>query len=193
MIENNPTNVYAAFELLLEELEAEVEFTNSVGAKAFESRNYDRAKEALERAGALVAFRDKVAALRREWDAIAASEADDDEETKGLRRNLGRLRRGVRTREEAYVLPILRALVEKGGSARLNAVLDRVGELLKGVLKDADLLPLASDKDMPRWRNAAQWARCAMVKDGLLKPDSPRGVWEITDAGRRALEQQQGH
>jgi hypothetical protein len=26
-----------------------------------------------------------------------------------------------------------------------------------------------------------------MIKEGLLKPDSPRGVWEITDAGRRAI------
>ncbi len=75
-----------------------------------------------------------------------------------------------------------------GGSARMNEVLDRVGQLMKGVLKDVDREPLASDSDMPRWRNAAQWARWTMVKDGLLKPDSPKGTWEITDAGRRALE-----
>ena len=38
-----------------------------------------------------------------------------------------------------------------------------------------------------RWRNAAQWARNSMIHEGLLKADSPRGVWEISDQGRRAL------
>ena len=30
MIQNNPTNLVAAFEMLLEEIEAEIEFTNKV-------------------------------------------------------------------------------------------------------------------------------------------------------------------
>ena len=47
--------------------------------------------------------------------------------------------------------------------------------------------PLASGPDNLRWRNAAQWARHSMVKDGLLKDDSPRGVWEIADKGRTVL------
>jgi len=187
MIENNPTNVVAAFELPLEELETEVEFTNHVGSKSFEGRNYDRAKEALERVGFLTAFRDRVAGLRKEWEAFAATEPEEDEEARAQRRNLGRLRRGARTREELYVQPVLTALVELGGSARMNDVIDRVGKLMNGILKDVDRDPLASDPDMPRWRNAAQWARWAMVKDGLLKPDSPRGVWEVSEAGRRAL------
>lgn len=34
MIENNPTNVSSAFEMLLEEIEAEIDFTNRTGSKA---------------------------------------------------------------------------------------------------------------------------------------------------------------
>jgi predicted HTH transcriptional regulator len=41
MIENNPTSVVAAFEMLLEEIEAEIDFVNRVGARAFEARDYD--------------------------------------------------------------------------------------------------------------------------------------------------------
>ena len=63
MIENNPTNVSSTFEMLLEEVEAEIDFVNGVGAKGFEARDYDKAKEALERAGILTAFRDKLATL----------------------------------------------------------------------------------------------------------------------------------
>jgi len=189
MIENNPTNVIAAFELLTEELEAEVEFTNRVGSKAFEARDYDRAREALERAGQLTAFRDKVVTLHREWDIIAAAQdGDEDENVRAERRNLGRLRRGMRTREEAYYGPILKTLAEMGGSARMSDVLDRVGALMKNQLRAVDFEPLASDPDMHRWRNSAQWARYSMVKEGMLKAESPRGFWEITDKGRRALQ-----
>ena len=190
MIENNPTNVSSAFEMLLEEVEAEIDFVNGVGAKAFEGRDYDKAKEALERSGTLTAFRDRVAALRQEWEEMAAvAERDEDEETRTARRNLGKLRKGVRTPESAYYLPILQVLEQMGGSGKVAEVLERVGQIMKPVLKKVDYDPLASGPDNPRWRNAAQWARNSMIRDGLLKGDSPRGVWEISDKGRAALKE----
>ncbi len=129
-----------------------------------------------------------MAALRREWDQLAAAaERDEDEETRAARRNLGKLRKGVRTPESAYYRPILQALAEMGGAGKVADVLDRVFTRMRPILKPVDLEPLASSPDNPRWRNAAQWARNSMIKEGLLKADSPRGVWEITDAGRRAL------
>lgn len=191
MIENDPSNVFSAFEMLLEEVEAEIDFVNGVGAKAFEARDYDKAKEALERTGVLTAFRDKVAGLRREWDDIATvAESHEDEETKADRRNLGRLRRGQRTPESAFYVPILRVLNDMGGSGKVADVLDPVGKLMKPVLKDVDYDPLASNPDNLRWRNAAQWARNNMVNDGLLKRDSPRGVWTITETGKKYLASQ---
>jgi len=189
MIENNPTNVVAAFEILLEEIEAEIEYVNRVGARAFEARDYDKAKEALESAAQVTGFRDKVGALRREWETLFAREEDEEgTEAHAERRNLGRLRRGLRTREEAYYRPILEALQLLGGSAPMSEVLDRVLQSMKGVLQDVDYEPLASDPDMPRWKNAAQWARNSMVKEGLLRSNSPRGVWEISDAGVKFLQ-----
>jgi len=191
MIENNPSNVSSAFEMLLEEIEAEIDFVNGVGARAFEGRDYDNAREALERSGTLTAFRDRVAALRKEWEEMAAAvERDEDEETRTARRNLGKLRKGVRTPESAYYLPILHVLEQMGGSGKVAEVLERVGTLMKPVLKDVDYQPLASGPDNPRWRNAAQWARNSMIREGLLKADSPRGVWEISDKGRAALKEQ---
>jgi len=190
MIENNPQDVSSAFEILLEEVEAEIDFVNNVGSKGFEARDYERAKEALERAGVLTAFRDKLAALRAEWDAMAAAaESQEDEETKAERRNLGRLRKGLRTPEAEYRVPILQVLAEMGGSAKAADVLEHVGQIMKPALKKVDFEPLASGPDNPRWRNAAQWARNSMVKEGFLKSDSPRGVWEITEAGKQLLEQ----
>lgn len=191
MIENRPQGVSVAFEILLEEVEAEIDFINGVGAKAFAARDYDRAKEALEHADIMTVFRDKVAALRREWDVLAAAaERDEDEETRAERRNPGRLRKGVRTPEIRYYEPILRILVDMGGSGKVADVLEKVERVMRPTLNQIDYEPLASDPDNPRWRNAAQWARHSMVKEGLLKPNSPRGVWEISESGRQWLVQQ---
>ena len=186
MIENDPSNVSSAFEMLLEEVEAEIDFVTGVGSKAFGARDYERIKEALERAGVLTAFRDRVAALRKEWEELAASaEREEDEETRAARRDLGKLRKGLRTPEAAYYQPILQVLEEMGGSGKVAAVLDRVGKIMKPVLKKVDYAPLASDPDNLRWRNSAQWARNSMVHEGLLKADSPRGIWELSDKGRQ--------
>jgi DNA-sulfur modification-associated/Mrr N-terminal domain len=99
---------------------------------------------------------------------------------------VGRLPRGARTPVGDYYQPILQALNESGGAAKVNDVLERVEQLMKGMLREVDYEPLASDS-MLRWRKTAQWARDAMVKEGLLKSNSPRGIWEITEAGRMLL------
>ena len=190
MIENNPTNVAVTLDMLLEEIEAEIEFVNKIGARTFEDRDYEKAKDALERAAQIVSFRDKADAFRREWQTLLGQEADDDDtEAHSARRNLGRLQRGLRTREEAYYRPILEALQALGGSAQMSEVLDRVLPNMKGILRDVDYEPLASDHEMPRWKNTAQWARYSMVKEGLLRSDSRRGVWEISNSGKRYLQE----
>ncbi len=189
MIKNSPTNVEAAFEILLEEIEAEVDFANGVGAKGFEARDYERAREALEQAATLTAFREKVTGLIKEWKGLEVKQAKY-ETPRATRRDLGRLGRGLRTREEAFFGPILAATSEMGGRAKMSDVLAAVEKKMKGLLKKVDYEPLASDQDMPRWRNTAQWARNTMAKEGLLKADSPRGIWEISEAGRQWIGQQ---
>jgi hypothetical protein len=98
------------------------------------------------------------------------------------------LARGLRTPEAAFVLPILRAIEELGGSASMQQVLEKVGAAMKDQFKDVDHQSLSSDPTRPRWNNTAQWARNTMVQEGLLKKDSPRGTWEITAAGRARLK-----
>ena len=188
MIENDSGNIQAAFEMLVEEVEAQIDFVNRIGARAMESRDYARAREALEYVGRLTAFRDKVVALRAEWEELlTAAQHQEDETRRTERRYLGRLQKGQRTPASAYRVPILRALDEMGGRGRMQQVLDRAGAILGATLKDVDYQPLPSEPETPRWRNAARWQRYIMVQEGLLKKDSPRGVWEITDAGRAYL------
>jgi len=76
-----------------------------------------------------------------------------------------------------------------GRSAPLADVLKAVGKQMAGVLNKHDRQRLSSGPTHEiRWRNSAMWSRYKMVRAGLLKSDSPRGVWEISDKGRKALE-----
>jgi hypothetical protein len=68
-----------------------------------------------------------------------------------------------------------------------KSVLDKVGAIMKPVLKNIDYEALGSNAQNPRWRNAAQWALNIMVNEGLLKNGSSGGIWEISDKGQRFL------
>jgi hypothetical protein len=153
----NTTSPVAEFEILLEEIEAEIDVVNRLGARAFESRDYDRAREALERVGVVTAFRDKTDALRKEWNSLTKSPAGDieDDESHTQRRNFGRLKRVLRTPEEAYYRPILEVIESLGGSADIHQILERVERGVKSTLTKVDHEPLASDPSVPRWKNAA--------------------------------------
>jgi restriction system protein len=98
--------------------------------------------------------------------------------------------RGERTPQKDFRKPILQALYEKGGSGKIAEVLARVEEIFGDNLTEADRATLKQGEI--RWRNTAQWERNAMVRDGLLKEDSPRGVWELAEKGIKLAEKELG-
>jgi len=188
MVDNDPTTVLAGFELLLEEMETEIEFINQSGAKAFAARNYDAARAVLERADRVTGLREKLATLRAEWEKmIPEISSNGTSAKKNGSHDLSRLQRGVRTRETAYFKPILQVLNQMGGVGDMAEVLERLPKLMKGTLRDIDFEPLTAHSEVPRWWNTAQWAQSAMVQAGLLKAESPRGVWEMTEAGHKLI------
>jgi|GEM_PF-1619782 len=100
-----------------------------------------------------------------------------------------RLHKGLKTPQSAYRIPILRALIALGGEANLDAVLECVRATLADQLNSYDLDTLADGKTV-RWRNTAQWARNSLREEGLIRDDTPRGVWGISEAGRKWLKAQ---
>ena len=100
----------------------------------------------------------------------------------------GRIRKGLRTPEPAFFRPILQVLSDLGGSAKRSDVFILLEQSMREVLKPIDYQTLSSDAGRQlRWQNSAQWAHNLMVKEGLLQPDSPVGIWEITEKGRAFL------
>lgn len=92
--------------------------------------------------------------------------------------------------EQAYEKPLLRALVDAGGEAPYRNVLDSVGQSLERALMPADFEKLSSGGI--RWHSRLQFVRLRLIERGELDRDAPRGVWRITDAGRKALANKTG-
>ena len=90
--------------------------------------------------------------------------------------------------EGEYWLPILEILVDAGGSCKGRDVIDMLEDRLGSRLTplDHDLL----DMGEVRWRNRARFARLRMKERGLISSESRRGIWEITEKGRRFLEEE---
>lgn len=186
MIPNNEVNT--AFEILLEEIEQVISNLNEEGAAAIQERDYEKARRAIEVAKLIEEFREKVKALQKEWAPLTKRRTQREAATGGTR-----LARGLRTPEEEFRWPILEALHELGGKAPASDVLDRVEKKMKDILNEYDREPLPSTPSSPRWRNTAQWCRSTLVREGLLKNNSPHGIWELSDEGLQALQNREPH
>lgn len=180
-----------AIDILLEEIDQIVLRLNEEGAALFKAGNYDQARALLSKVESVTGFRGKVLCLRDGWKAlnVPASQKGSASERKSVGSTAAPLKRGLKTSYGEFRYPILAALVRLNGSGRVGEVLRIVEEILADQLNVYDYQPLPSDPNSVRWKNTASWERHNMVQDGLLASDSPRGVWEITSAGKEALEQ----
>ena len=125
--------------------------------------------------------------LRRILRLDVAVEENGVGKQNGRRRRKRRLRPGAgRTPQHAFTKPILQVLDETKGEARMAEVLTRLESKMKGQLTSIDFERLSTGQT--RWKNTAQWARNELVSQGLLANNSPRGVWRITDKGRKQIQ-----
>lgn len=114
----------------------------------------------------------------------------DSTKRKKASRKRNRIANGVLLQKDAYYTPILQALFEAGGQGIAKDIVGRVGTLLKSRLGPDDNSTLRSG--VPRWVNRTQFARYDLVKDGLLDPSTPPGVWKISEVGRERLAEMNG-
>ena len=80
---------------------------------------------------------------------------------------------------------ILDALVARGGQASRQEVHDDIEQRMKAQFKRGDL-EVNRDGTL-KWNKQVDYQRLAMVHRGLIRKDSPRGNWEITENGRQWL------
>jgi hypothetical protein len=96
-----------------------------------------------------------------------------------------RVPKGSIVPEEEYELPILRALDHLGGRVPTSEVIAQVEKEMGARLTDVDREELSSGG--VRWQNRVQFVRLKLIKKGHMVDGSPRGIWEITPAGRERI------
>jgi predicted CopG family antitoxin len=119
--------------------------------------------------------------LIEQVEAFGTGDEEDHEPEASRREKRRPVRSSDRTPQRAFRKPILEALVGMNGRASVEDVLTRVYKTMKGQLSKFDHTTISTGEE--RWRVYARWARKSMELEGLLT--GPRGVWEITDKGRK--------
>ena len=188
-IQNN-TDVEEALDLLATEVREEIQRIREEGANAMKKGDYPTAKSVIDFASSLEQFAGNVEKLVGQWHSIAKQHDVEPEPVKAIvgKSFFDKARKGTITTDKEMEIPLLRALVILGGRAKTKDAIDQVGKLMDGKLKPKDLELLKSGTDTVRWRNKVMWARNNLVNDsGLMKSDSPFGIWEISEKGREHL------
>jgi len=81
---------------------------------------------------------------------------------------------------------ILVGIARRGGSAPTAEIIDFVHANLRDELLPEDLEP-TDETPEPRWRNRVRWERENLADQGYLHR-GPRGVWTLTEKGRRLMD-----
>jgi hypothetical protein len=187
--------VNRGFKMLIEGLDEILNIVRQQTDEHLHAENFDVVKALAEYAEQLKDLKEKVKALQGEWQTIfrifsekipTQVQREQVKPTQVRNKKVKeKLKKGLRTPEEKFIMPILEALIELGGRAKVKDVLERVHDKMKGILNEHDYQPLPSKPKEERWKITAQWARYTMVKEGLLAKNSPPGIWEITEEGRK--------
>lgn len=173
-----------ALALLRSQIQDRLEDLQEETKQSVDQGQFVQAQALLQQAQALDDLLKDLNAWAKRFDTLVVPIQDGDDE-------MPRLRKGLKTPQSAYRIPILRTLVTLGGEADMDVVLERVQALMGDQLNAHDLDTLADGKTI-RWRNTAQWARNTLREEGLIRDDTPRGVWGISEAGRKWLKAQTG-
>jgi hypothetical protein len=151
--------------------------------------DYERARQCLLQAEAIASLRRKLMQTESEFSQLITPPIITNQSTNtNISSDKTRLQRGTATPRQFYAPHILEMLVQMGGSGEGSIVLDRVFEKVKAKLTEEDLEPLPADGTL-RWRKNAQWMRYNLSQEGLIRNDSPWGIWEISEKGKRWLKE----
>lgn len=113
---------------------------------------------------------------------------DSAEQKESSTKKPTRAKRGKLTPQHVYEEWLLKTLWGKyKGKAKKGEVTAETISAMEGILGDADFEKVSTGE--PRAENTIAWARNALKERDLIKSNSPRGIWELTDQGIEKAKQ----
>jgi restriction system protein len=183
-------DVLAAYELLLEQLDAVMVQINRQGSAAFVASDHERARQLLGQVDELRQLRVRVQALQSELAKLAQPQPTKKDVSRSSAKTKSIVRPTTQPSEQKptyytiYRPLVLRALVDLGGRAPIRTVLDRVHQAILASLKDEDYTPWPSDPRRPRWESRVRMCAVQLRSKRFMKPNPSESEWEISEAGR---------
>jgi len=109
--------------------------------------------------------------------------------SKGQKRDIddgSPVRQGRLTPRNTLIRAIVRVMEQMGNSGSNREIHQKLEDVLADVLTPEDYELDSSGRVI--WYHQVDWARMYMAKIGMIKNDSPRGVWELSDRYKELLE-----
>ena len=179
MDNNDHPDIRRVLATMRKEIQKEVKTASKALDQAFETQDYERIHEVSGRVVQLETMANQASGLQANWNSLFGGEVEN-----GTKRTKP-MKSGPLTPKKAYFKPILKALVSLGGAGKPADVIDLVYQKMEAVLTDADRNSTeGGNPDYPRWKTASYSTRSLLIKQELLKANSPKGVWEISVKGR---------
>jgi hypothetical protein len=104
------------------------------------------------------------------------------------KRNSERPKRGKRAPLKKFRAPLLETLYRLGGKAYSREIRKTIERLVAPMLGKADYELVSND--VPRWWNAICSVRNDLIRQGLFRNDSERGIWELSKRGFELMRAQ---
>jgi len=173
----------AAFETLIEAGGQLIQNLRQTGADALLQGDHNTADWAIQRCKALEGLQKQLKDLQKNAGRILRGRSVPDlASPRGGQ--VKRKRRAGGLTEKDLETPILVELLDAGGQASTDIMQDRLYRRLRDQLTEEDMAGVPSNPACQHWWNRACWARNTLREEGYIKPDSPRGIWELTTKGR---------
>jgi len=166
-------DVATALQMAREALDGVLQLARDQGAQAFRQGDATAVDEARRQVELVTECRRQLDLLSELCDQLSGGEGPNP------------LPPAAHLPDSVYVFPILRILEQAGGSATKTYVIGKIEEELGDRFTVADLARLAGGPE--RWKNRAAFVRNYHAQAGFISRGTKRGIWAITEAGRREL------
>lgn len=146
---------------------------NQVAGETMAKGRYDEAQALASKAKDVLAIDAEIEALRKRWKALL-----------GTGRRAAKQERKPQTPLWEFYQPVLKALVELGGTAPRREIEPIVGRLMKESLQPGDFDVMA--RGWQRWQRSVFLTHKHLLAEGWIEKNGQR--WVITTAGRRTAK-----
>ncbi len=181
----NPDSVKKALKLSDKRLKTIIRRVNIEAARHTRSGDYEGAEKWIQIAKSVMDYQSRLKAFADEWQTIVKTSRLTTKGKSGLQR--GAQKSPVTPMWQFYT-PVLKALEEEGGEAKIEDLVPTVGRIMKNELKPRDR-KITPKKGIASWQVKVLMLAPKLKREGWIIRDRNK-ILKLTDKGRQVIKKQ---